>query len=524
MKHHFRQSMAWLHTWGTLVVGWLLFFIFVFGAATMFHFEVTRWMQPERSLSVPTGQVPRETMVAHALDHLERHAAGATRWQILLPHERHRGRQERRSIPGVGWQGSGYGHSSLDPATGAVIPEPEARATHGGGAFLHLHSELYYLSEAAGIRIVAACAMLGLLGLVTGVIVHKRIFKDFFTFRRGKGRRSWLDAHNVAGVMALPFFVMIIYSGLVYFDRESLPLPVAVVYGTGEDAVKRYYGELTGRNRTLLPVQRPAASIAAMIDKAEQTLGKNEIGEISITHPAGGVLQIELRRPHGSELPRYENPETTFRFDATTGAPIEVEAYGPGIKFRWFMLTLHDGWFATAGLLWLYVISALLGCVMIATGMVLWVVKRRERHAREGSAAGFGLSLVARLNIGVFAGLPVGVAAYFWANRLLPVSLVDRADWELNCLFAVWGWLILYAALRPEKRAWVETLWLATAAFGLIPLLNALTTERHLGVTLPAGDWGLAGVDLTMFGLAAVFGVMAWRLWRRWRSVAGVPA
>lgn len=510
--------MAWLHTWGTLVTGWLLFFIFTLGTATVFHIEITRWMEPERSLDAPIQPAPREAMLTHALDYLEQHAAGKTQWTIYLPHERHRHRQETRPLLAIDWVQSLNGRVDLDPVSGAVVPRVQPRATEGGHVFLDLHSELHYLSKETGIRLVAVFGMLGLLGLVTGVIVHKKIFKDFFTFRSGKGQRSWLDAHNVTGVMALPFFVMIIYSGLVYFDKESLPLPVAAFYGIQKDSVGRYYDELTERPKKLLPIQRPAASINAMIKQAELRLGQGAIGMISITHPVSGVLQVELRRPYGSELPRYETPEATFRFDAATGAPIAVKEYGPGIRFRWFVVTLHDGWFATPWLLWLYVVSGLLGSLMIATGMVLWVVKRRERHAREGSPGGFGLHLVARLNVGVLAGLPVGVAALFWANRLLPVSLANRAEWEIHCLFVAWVWVILFGALRPEKRAWVEVLSLGALAFGLLPVLNALTTDRHLGVTIPVGDWGLAGFDLSMLALGAIFAAIAWKLWRRWHG------
>ncbi|MFV0278307.1 MAG: PepSY domain-containing protein, partial [Parahaliea sp.] len=48
MKEGFRQSMAWLHTWSGLVVGWVLFFVFATGTAGYFTYEITRWMEPER--------------------------------------------------------------------------------------------------------------------------------------------------------------------------------------------------------------------------------------------------------------------------------------------------------------------------------------------------------------------------------------------------------------------------------------------------------------------------------------------
>jgi len=114
------------------------------------------------------------------------------------------------------------------------------------------------------------------------------------------------------------------------------------------------------------------------------------------------------------------------------------------------------------------------------------------------------------------------VAAYFWANRLIPADFAARREWEAHALFITWGLLLLYPALRTPSRAWLETLWLAAAAFALLPLLNLLTTDRHLGVTLPAGDWVLAGFDLTMLALGACFAVAARRVRRK--QLAAAPA
>jgi hypothetical protein len=44
---YFRQSMSWVHTWTGLVMGWLLFAVYVTGALSYFRNEITVWMQPE---------------------------------------------------------------------------------------------------------------------------------------------------------------------------------------------------------------------------------------------------------------------------------------------------------------------------------------------------------------------------------------------------------------------------------------------------------------------------------------------
>jgi len=106
------------------------------------------------------------------------------------------------------------------------------------------------------------------------------------------------------------------------------------------------------------------------------------------------------------------------------------------------------------------------------------------------------------------------VAAFFWANRLLPVGMAVRADWEVNSFFIVWGLSVLHATVRRGRAAWVEQLALAALLFCAVPLLNALTTPNHLGVTLMQGDWAMAGFDLTCLGGGLFFAWAAWKMQR----------
>ena len=72
--------------------------------------------------------------------------------------------------------------------------------------------------------IVGTCALVMLVALVSGIVTHRRIFADFFTFRRPRrSQRGWLDAHNVFGVLALPFHLMITYTGLVTLAPMYMP-------------------------------------------------------------------------------------------------------------------------------------------------------------------------------------------------------------------------------------------------------------------------------------------------------------
>lgn len=529
MNTSFRQSMAWLHTWTGLVVGWVLFFVFVTGSTGYMQYEISRWMQPELPLQRQPDQLPAvPAMIDTALTRLKAEAPDANFWIITLPHQ---GAEPRGWQPlSIGWQDRTHSGAAwqvteqvLDPDSGAIQPAPTPRDTSGGFGLYRMHYALHYIPGQTAYYLVGICTMLMLLALITGVITHKKIITDFFTFRPGKGQRSWLDAHNVVSVMSLPFFVMITYSGLVFFVTTYMPAPVIVAFGPGQAGIDRY---LDSRYSPLPTAYDPArvetARVTDAVARAEAAWGAGRVAQISIEHRHDAEPFIELLGIPGDRVGGLGLPQ--MRVHAVTGAPLPpADARGPVARTERVLFDLHEGLFAGWVLRWVYFGSGLLGAAVIATGLVLWTVKRRQKHVRGATAAErFGLRLVEVLNAGTIIGLPIGIAAFFLANRLLPVQMDQRAAWEFHALFAVWGWTFLWASLRPLKRAWIDLCWLACAASLAVPLVNALTTERHLGITLPAGDLALAGVDLTWLAFAAVFARIAMRLTQLW-AVAQAP-
>lgn len=543
MKENFRQSMAWLHTWTGLVVGWILFFVFMTGTAGYFDEEITRWMQPEAPLVTAAAPFSAPDAVVRAQDILAATAPTADRWSIDPSWER----TERHWI--LSWSNppapgsvsaSPAGDDKprhrrerliFDPATGIVHKpgdRPDVRETDGGLGLYRLHYRLHYMSEHAAILIVGLCTMLMLLAILSGVVTHKKIFKDFFTFRPGKGQRSWLDMHNIISVTALPFFVMITYSGLVFFMYAYMPATMNAAYGAGHEWPNDGYSnplnprtnnrfDGAGADAGTRPEREmderssappaPLTALAPLAAEAERQWGKGAIGGISITHPGRGDARITFIFLDNG-LAR--NARKGITFDGVTGENISPPPFQQGTtwKVQNVIIALHEGLFAGSVLRWLYFLSGLLGCTMIATGLILWTVKRQQKQ--RGAGDSFSFRLVETLNIGTLAGLPLGVAAYFWANRLLPVGMEGRAAWEYHSLFAAMGATFVWATIRrPARKAWEGALWMTGTAFLLLPLLNAFTTDRHLGVTIPAGDWVLAGFDLTMLVFGATFMIAA---------------
>ena len=81
-----RQSMSSLHTWAGLLLGWVLYAMFLTGTVSYFKDELSQWMRPE----LPRlSQIPDQAAVAQRVaDELGNIAAGTSQWSIRLPDER----------------------------------------------------------------------------------------------------------------------------------------------------------------------------------------------------------------------------------------------------------------------------------------------------------------------------------------------------------------------------------------------------------------------------------------------------
>jgi hypothetical protein len=168
-------------------------------------------------------------------------------------------------------------------------------------------------------------------------------------------------------------------------------------------------------------------------------------------------------------------------------------------------------------------LSGLAGCLMVATGLLLWAVKERQKFAKtlkQGGRVGFGLRLVDGLNLGAIAGLPVAMASFFWANRLLPLDVANRGEAEITWFFTAWGATAVLGLLRPTLRMWQVQLALGALLFALLPVLNAFTGPAPLSVSLRSGPSAVAGFDLVALALGLGLAAAVWIVERKRRTSA----
>lgn len=506
MSQGFRQSQAMLHTWSGLLLGWVLFLVFVAGTIAFGREALNRWMRPE----LPRVEQPLAVLDG-AQRFLQAKAPDAKIWFITMANERSPGATvfwQPQPKDGEPRGRGGRGRRDTQALIDANGDASTARDTRGGDFFYRFHFDLHYMPVIWARWLVGVATLMMLVAILSGIVTHKKIFRDFFTLRRGKGQRSWLDGHNATAVLALPFHLMITYTGLV--TLMALLMPWAVIANYSDEAAfsKTVFPQVEAVERAGQPAT--LVRLSTVVRDAERRLG-GPAGYVEVAEAGDSAQRISVTRAAASML-NTRPPRVTY--DGTTGALLwQSPPPGGAAVTAGAMIGLHAGRFADPVARWIYFLCGVAGSVMVASGLVLWTVKRREKLP-DPARPYLGFRLVERLNIAFVAGFPLGSAAMLWANRLLPTDMAERAAWEVHGLFIVWGAATIAGFVQTPKRAWTWQLALTGGLLALLPIFNIVATARGLPATVMASDLALASVDLVLLLLGIGYLAVARRVAR----------
>lgn len=545
MFSNFRQAMTWVHTWFGLVLGYVLMIAFFFGSLSVFDREIDRWAVPETRFE-PQPMPSFDKVLTPVFERLRAHPLdmAATQKRVkgdipdldtlelasLYAYTTHRDPVlsigGEFAIPNEPIDASDdhqhvHGWASIDPRTGEYLSEDKLQL--GTDFFYPMHYGLHLHWKNLGYWIVGLSALVMLAALVTGVVMHRKLFKELFTFRpRKRTQRSVLDLHNLTGVVALPFHFFFAFTGLVIFAGIYLPVSQTMLEPLA-DRHEVIDSEQTGLPHEPAGVPAPLASVDAMVAEAKRRWAQRgmpgEVGSLFMDHLGDKNGYVSIYRAGSDQVALVGQG---VHFKASTGEVLrEDPPLSPVFAVDEFLTGLHLQHFRHWLLRWLYVFGGLAGCVCIATGFVFFVEKRKRQLAGAGRSAA-GLRLVDALAVAAVPGMLIATAAILVANRLLPADLPLRGLWEERLFWFSWLATLLHAALRsgPVARgalspAWREQSYMLAALCLVAVVSNWVTTGDHLLRTLLEGYWPVAGLDLALLTTAGLALFAAHQLRRR---------
>ncbi len=535
-----RQAMTWLHTWFGLVFGFILMAVFFFGSLSVFDREIDRWAIAETRFD-PQPMPAFDAILQPAFAALRAHEAEYQAGQALVsqplpPPEELKpadwGAYVTHRDPLVSiWAGfdlphakdpDGHNHvhgwATLDPRNGQPLSPGQLKL--GSEFFYPLHYSLHLHWNHLGYWLVGLAALVMLAALVSGVIIHRKLFAELFTLRPHKHRqRSLLDAHNLSGVAALPFHFIFALSGLIIFAGIYLPVSDSTLRPLAK-AHEEIKAARTGLPHKPAGIAAPLASVDAMMASAKARWAERgmpgEVGYLYLNHVGDANGYVSIFRA-GSDRVTLVGQGVHF---AASSGQLLFEEPAPGAigGIYDFLVGLHLQHFEHWWLRWLYLFGGLAGCVCIATGILFFVEHRKRLHGSSPL-----LRTIDAIGISSISGMLLATAAVLVANRALPEAW---GHWQEPLFGGCWLLALLHALWRSKPQgalrlapAWQEQCWGIALLAVTAVVLNAITTGDHLLHTLSRGYWPVAGVDLALL-VAALLAAMSARYLQR----AALPA
>lgn len=485
-----RQSMTWLHSWIGLCLGWFMFVIFLTGSLAYYKQELNLWAEPQLvSLSAE-----QNTAIRSAYSYLQENASDAEEWHIKIS-------QPNQPENRLFWfNQDDFTQVSLNPKTAEELLLDNELAF--GEFFYRFHFQLYGTPIIWTRLFISFIAFMLLLALISGIITHKRIFSDFFTLRWFKSQRSWLDVHNITAVIALPFFLTMTFTGLALLFYIYFPQGIQQLYPT---SFNDYFKEIKQTPSLVIKSTEPAEmrSIDYFLQQTQQHWANEPISRVAVIAPNTSQAMIRFEQLHDRSISLMP---ARLEFNAVTGALLENSRNtSPLAHVNGGIYALHMATFAESWLKLAFFISGLLGCIMIASGVLLWRIKRQlQEKSQNDSLSHF---FIDRFNLATFVGLPLAIVVSFYAVRLDSTMYVLKVDDFFGFPFIdsfLWVWLFSFVVslLTPKFKLWTSQLILLAILSALFPLIDVIYLVQQQYIQSWSDYWLFFRIDIFFIFLA----------------------
>lgn len=536
MRTDFIRVYKSVHTWTGILSGLALFIAFYAGALTVFKEPLARWATPPSPVRMaPLEEAP--ALIAKTLAARPEAAKGFTlhlaeaenvparmTWEVRDPNADDHDETSVRH----------YG-ARLDAAGNAQVDETRPVPLAAFIDTLHRVVGLPFDND-PNRWVMGVVSALYAVALVSGVIVLlPTLVKDFFALRVGKNlKRMWLDAHNVVGIISLPFHIVMALTAVVFAFHDG-------IYEAQDKVVHDGQWATAFQRPAAQPGAAPARDPVAMLAPTEllaRVQGLSPGFEPSQLQYQGVTGPRAVVRVWGKN-DQAVSPRARGGFaalDPYTGKVLSTDSM-PGRQdtpnlFISSFFALHMASFGGALVQWMYFVLGLAGAWLFYSGNLLWIETRRKA-ARNGPLPEQrrDTRLMAAATVGVCIGSICGISLMLVASKWLNGRVADVAAWHQGVYYAAFFACLAWAFAAGAARAAVHLLWAACALTLAIPL-GTLLAWAVPGIAPWAGfSPTVVGVDATAFVGALGLAWMAVATRRRLRegakdsvwSGAGVP-
>ncbi len=389
----------------------------------------------------------------------------------------------------------------------------EYRAGYDIGEFLYrlhflaqLNSVPIRLGIPFGYLLAGIISFIFLFALITGLMLHwNKIVSNFFTFRPwAKWKTVWTDLHTALGVIQFPFQFIFAVTGIVLIANIFLIGPYAkfLYKGNDQELLKALaYSDTSKFEYSYKPLER-SFDLNAFVGSLEEKFNGEDISRLMIRNYGDENMHIIVdSKPvssasfsgSGKIIYRVSDEKVLHETSATTHS-----SYIDKVKA--LVYHLHFGDFGGRPLRVMYFILGILGCVVILSGIMIWLVARDKnnipKHKRVFNFWTANIFLATCLSM-----LPVT------AFTMIVLLFLDNPGQAEIYNWYFYSWLALGAYFIVRRNLALTNLQstaLSVITCLMLPLCDGIVRGNWLWVTFARGEYDILFIDLLFLSLSLV--------------------
>ncbi len=515
------------HTISGIIIAALLYVIFFAGSFSFFRDEIVAWQTG--ASTVARKSMPEYNFV---IDSLSRHynlrgrnldfyifrqgngtyvnMSASMDTTISKPKKEQEGGRRGRGRRGGDGDSAYFSYSFSDKKTGTYAEN------YNMGEFLY---RLHFLAQLNVIRLpvnlgspfgyllAGIVSFIFLFALITGLLLHwDKIVSNFFVFRPwSKWKTVWTDMHTALGVIGFPFQLIFAVTGVILIVNFVLLQPFGkFLYEGNTDKVyeELQYNRGLKADYTYLPLEISEFDVDKFVQEWQEKWSSNPVSRIHILNYLDQSMQVALE---SKTDPRLNFAGSGFVLvEVATGkilqekSPFSDANYIDRVKS--LVYHLHFGDFGGTPLRIVFFILGLMGCVVILSGIMIWLVARDKvsvpKHKRV-----FNFWATNFFMAGCLSMLPVT------AFTFIMLKVADHVDQSLIYNVYFYSWLVLGVYLMLWRNLPLmnkQVLLLSVLLCAAVPVANGVATGLWMWNTWKDGAIDIFLVDALFLLLAVI--------------------
>ncbi|MFT5815496.1 MAG: putative iron-regulated membrane protein [Psychroserpens sp.] len=509
------KALTNAHAWVGLVISTILFIIFFAGSISLFRDDINAWeLNPHFAVHEQSDKFSFDSLINEVAQEYNINTHG---YFILSMPTAEQPLANLYFEEKISEEEHVDQHLILAP-NGKVIGK--GNGSRWGDFLYELHYDLHI--PEVGLYFVGIVTLFFFVALLSGVVIHwRKIISKFFQYRKDRKKDKLLDAHNLIGVMGLPFHIMYAFSGLVFNLLIIYQISYAVVlYGGDQNELFKAAGVVDvhlDETKIVMPVQ----GIDNLFLTAKTSLGEVAIDRVSIDHFGDESASVTFRGADKSQFSTRK--EATYHIASGRVLYLTKDNFDNDLRGGLSVISsLHFGDFSGYLIRVLFFILGIGTCYIILTGNLMWIQKKVNLRLEKQNPT--GLKVVYAMTTGGFIGTIFASAIGFVFARIIPIDFVGRSDvigyLFFGCLFTA---IVVSLNIKAQKQFAATFLRITAVTLAITPILDWFIVSQGIRVMLSFSYYHVIIVEIMLISLALFCWLIASRLFVSKRSEEIIP-